>query len=61
MLPCCPDYTGEGRYISTNLCNRSRPNRLDNDEFKHVIEVLPQLFHHNISNHIKWRGWGLIT
>ena len=61
MLPHSPDYTDEEKYLSTNLCNRSRPNRLDIEEFEYVIEVLSKLFLHNISNHNKWRGWGLIT
>ena len=56
-----PDFTDEEKYLSTNLCNRSRPNRLDIKEFKYVIEVLSKLFLNNISNHIIWCGWGPIT
>ena len=37
MLPHSPDFTDEEEYLSTNLYSRSRPNRLDIEEYEYVI------------------------
>jgi hypothetical protein len=53
--------TDEEKHLDTNLCNRSRPNWLNIEAFKDVIKILAELLLHNLSDHIKWCGWCLIT
>ena len=49
------------KYLNTNLCNRSRPNRLNFKEIKNLIKALAELSLHDPPNNFDWRGRSLIA